>query len=200
MWLEANLSRQDILRALEDLMPVTIALGDDGALRLDKPTDVSFAAGQKLRVVCEVRLCSSVFGLRIPLAIDSATVLLEAAIERRSVLVFQVRLEERDVATDGSFVDLVNKKLAAHQAELVWDFRSTLGHRFDFPATLDPVRAMEVSVGWGVVHVTPEALMLAISVHPRADVQGPMSPADALSVPTARGLSSREARSLAIDA
>jgi hypothetical protein len=66
-------------------------------------------------------------------------------------------------------VDAINTALVSHDAELVWDFRETLSHRFALPDVLTPARSIDLSAAWGELRVTEEALVLALSVHTAID-------------------------------
>jgi hypothetical protein len=186
MWLEAILSRQDLEHALGELTPTTIHFSHDGELHLDAPTSVVLVEGRGLRVVCRARLRWVVLGLHVPAPIASISLLLEPAVRRvqTDVLVFQVKLEALDVAAipsmlEATVVHRINAALEERHAELVWDFRETLSHRFPLPDLLAPTRTLDLQIAWGEVRITPEALVFAVSFH----MKGFVGPSAAPSVP-----------------
>ena len=181
MWLEAILSRQDLERVLGELTPTTIKLGEDGELHLNRPTLVTLVEGQGLEVDCPAKLRWSVLGIHLPVAIESVTLRLIPSVLQRDggdVLAFHVKLLALDVSAMPSIIEdrvvaLVNGELSGRHAELVWDFRETLSHRFRLPELLEPARSLDVEIAWGEMRVSAEALVFAISVHVRALVDPP---------------------------
>ena len=102
---------------------------------------MTLVAARGLRVVCPATLHGSFLRVDVPVSVASATVLLEPSIaprEGRAVLVFKVTVESVDVAAlphliEDVAVDAINDALVSHDAELAWDFRRTLSHRFTLP-------------------------------------------------------------------
>src|ERR1700743_3205107 len=53
MWLEAILTREDLLDAFCKLSPLEIRFGQNGTLRLSAPTAVAMNPGKSVAVVCD---------------------------------------------------------------------------------------------------------------------------------------------------
>jgi hypothetical protein len=172
MWLEAILSRRDLEEVLHELTPATLALGAHGSALLGPPTDVTLLEARGLRVACPVTIHGTVLGLHVPISVQSATFCLEPSIASRGgrdVLVFKIAVEAIDVAAlphvlEGAVVDALNSALVAHEANLVWDFRETLSHRFSIPEGPAAPRVLDVSAAWGELRITGEAFVFAVSI------------------------------------
>lgn len=186
MWLEAIVPLEDLQRLLPTLAPVVVKLGTHATVSLPAPSAVTLVAGVGLRVICAPTLHGALFGLDVPVQVASATVLLtpSVALRRgREVLVFRLRLEAIDVTAvplivETVAVDSINAALLDDRSELTWDFSRSLSHRFALPEGFGASSSLALSVAWGAVRVTPEALVLAVSIHAADDVDTP--PAAAL--------------------
>lgn len=187
MWLEAILSRANLEQALRSFTPATISLGDHGSVCVEPPTQVELVAGKGLRAICPATVHGSLFGLDVPVTVSAARFLLEPSVVSRSggdVLAFTVVLESIDVGAlphllETVAVDAINAALVAHGAELAWNFRETLSHRFELPPVISAVRTLDISAAWGEIRITEEALVFVISIHvgPNAGEAEPLVPA-----------------------
>jgi hypothetical protein len=173
MWLEAILSRADLEHAIRSFTPATISLGDHGSVCIEPPTHVELVPEKGLRAVCPATVHGALFGVDVPVTVAAARFLLAPEVVSRAggdVLVFTVTLESIDVGAlphllETVAVDAINASLVAHGAELVWNFRETLSHRFALPTVITAIRSLDISAAWGEIRITEEALVFAVSIH-----------------------------------
>jgi hypothetical protein len=180
MWLEAILSRADLEQAIRSFTPATISMGDHGSVCVEPPTHVELVPRKGLRAVCPATVHGSLFGVDVPVTVSAARFLLWPSVVSRSggdVLVFTVTLESIDVGAlphllETVAVDAINAALVAHGAELAWNFRETLSHRFALPAVITAIRSLDISAAWGEIRITEEALVFAVSIHIGSNAKG----------------------------
>jgi hypothetical protein len=187
MWVEAILSKDNVISLVGDFLPVSIHLGenaDDGHyLELFQPRQVSLVEGQGLRMSCGARIRWPILGIDLPVTVESVTLLLcpyipappakdAAAAAARDELVFRLTVEAIDfawapAAIDDRIAEKINHELAKKHALLSWPFGKTLSHVFELPSFLPPLEAVALKVAWGQVRVTSEAVVIAVSFHSR---------------------------------
>jgi len=182
MWLEAILSREDLVAVVEQLVPLKIRLDvndeekddDEGRfLVLHDPSEVTLVPDVGLRLVCKASVRWPVFRIRVPVNVKSLTVILKPAIERRDghdALAFGLHVEHADLAglppmIDAHITEKINEALA--KETIAWDFAKTLSHAFNLPPVLEDLSAFELVVLGGKVKITDEALGLAVAFRPR---------------------------------
>ncbi len=171
MRLEATLTRDDLQGLVEELMPVTIRLGQKGRLTLSNPSELELVAGSGLRVACHAHGSWDVLGVGVPVTLKTLVVLLEPSIAMRpdgDVLVFKLQVESADIANvpgviGGRIVELVNTELAEKHVELAWRFRKTLSHVFSLPASLENLTHFGLTATAGALSVTEAALSFAVA-------------------------------------
>jgi hypothetical protein len=173
MWLEAVLSLEDLRSALTQLLPVTLELGSDGAaFAVGPPAEVSLVPGAGLRLVCPAQLTWPVLGIRVPVSLNSVSLVLSPKVEQKDgacVLAFEPSLEHADFAmvpefVDAGLTDVINRELLKHKTDLSWNFAETLQTSFQLPKALLPRRTMSIYSHGAMVRVTEEAVILAISL------------------------------------
>lgn len=175
MWLEAIFSRDDLSVLVGELLPATIRFDDDAWIALSDPSDVRLVPEVGLRVACKAKLRWAVAGIPVPITIHSLTVVLRPAIVPGAVseaLSFDLRIEHADLAGVPDFVDVkiterVNRAIAERGVRATWDFGETLGRTIPMPERLEPIDALDLSVAWGKVRVTDEAMGLVLSFRAR---------------------------------
>src|SRR6187399_1927040 len=179
MWVEAILSKDDLATVLTELCPLSIALGggSDPAhyIKFMNPGNVSLVADRGLRLTCEAEICWPVLGVEVPVHVESLTLMLGLTLESalgEEALLFKPALEDIDLAWvpnhfEGKITERLNQQLSQKHIEFSWRFFQTLSHVFELPTLLRPVNALELSVAWGKVRLTEEALVLAVSYHTR---------------------------------
>jgi len=172
MWLEAILSKEDLVSVASELLPLGVQLGPPDSehyVLLSAATAVTLVEGRGLRIACNAQIRWPVLGMDIPINVEGLTVLVEPSVpEGGGDLHFLVQLEQADVAwvpafVDAKLVDVVNDALKERAGALSWDFAETLSHRFPLPEMLGPARALSLGVSWGKVRITGEALVLVVS-------------------------------------
>ncbi len=177
MWIEAIVPAEDLRRALAEIAPLKIKLGDDGGeLALEAPSEMTLVADQGVRIVCAAHLHWPVLGVSVPVTMSSLIVLLRPVIETHEgvdALVFKLEIEHADLVMVPSIIDtritsLVNDELAKRHVELSWRYADTLNHVFRLPDILRPAESLGLTVTSALVKITAEALGLAISL--RSDV------------------------------
>jgi hypothetical protein len=173
MWIEAVLAKEDLGKAVADLCPLTIRLGDDGRLCLSDPRNIELVAERGLRMSVTVEVHWPILGRSVPVSLRCVTLELRPEILRRpegDTLTFRPELDGVDISmlpaiVDRGIVDLVNAELDKKHIELSWRFTDTLSHVFELPDTLVSARAIDLRAVWGKVKITSEALVLAVSFH-----------------------------------
>jgi hypothetical protein len=179
MWVEAILSKDNVISLVGQFLPMSIHLGenpDDGHyLELFEPREVSLVEELGLRMTCGARIRWPVIGIDLPVTVESVNLLLCPSIPSppgRDELDFSLKVEGIDFAwapaiVDDRIADKINLELAKKHALLSWRFGETLSHVFKMPPFLPPLNAVAVKVAWGQVRVTSEAVVLAVSFHSR---------------------------------
>lgn len=176
MWLEAILAKEDLLALLPQFAPVKVALADGGDFLIHDPSEISIVAGAGLRFLCKAKLHWPVLGIKLPITLNSVTVLIRPRVVKDDAgdqLVFGLEVEHADFAglpgmIDMHITDKIIEALRAKPVELKWCFTSTLSHLFRLPPSLGQLEAIGVQATWGEVRVTEDAMVLAVSI--RADV------------------------------
>jgi hypothetical protein len=199
MWLEAIISREDFAALATELFPLSVHLGASDSehyLLLSAATAVSLVEGRGLRFTCNAQIRWPVLGMDVPINVEALTVLVEPSVpEGSESLVLGVQLEHANVSwlpalVDAKIVQAVNDALKLKSRELCWNFTKTLSHEFPLPELLQPLRALDLSVGWGKVRVTAEALVLVVSFRAAAVMTKPeqrLPPAPELGQPARQG-------------
>jgi hypothetical protein len=191
MWVEAILTRDDLAKAMGELCPLRINIGEDGSVLLFDPRDLELVPDVGLRTTVTTEIHWPVLGIQIPVSVRSATLEVRPEIVQNpegDTLTFRLHLDAADIAVlpafvDRGIVDLVNAELQAKHIELAWRFGKTLSHVFDLPETLASAGALDLRAGSGRVKITREALALAVlfdaRVEPRSVGPGPAAPSRA---------------------
>jgi len=179
MWVEAILSKDNVISLVGQFLPMSIHLGenpDDGHyLELFEPRQVSLVEDLGLRMTCGATIRWPILGIDLPVTVESVTLLLCPSIPSasgRDELDFRLTVEGIDFAwvpatVDDRIADKINLELAKKHALLSWRFGETLSHVFKMPPFLPPLTAVALKVAWGQVRVTSEAVVIAVSFHPR---------------------------------
>jgi hypothetical protein len=172
MWLEAILSKGDLTKLVDRLLPLKIDVGG-GTLGLHEPSEVEIVPEKGLRVRSKALVHWPVLGIDVPIALHELSVLICPEITPDDKLAFHVEIVHADLASVPNFVDVriterLNTTLRERHTELTWDFAHALSHVFHFPEALSLAEALSLDVAWGRLRVMEEAIVLAVSF--RADV------------------------------
>ena len=194
MWIEAILSNTEVTTLVDELLPLTIALGH-GEIHLHDPIETSLVADAGIRVVCKARVKWPIVGVDVPVVMHSLAVMLEPRIAERPdgrAFVLGLHLDHADVAGIPTIVDdeitrAVNRELEEKRVELAWTFGKTLGRAVPLPAMLAEVDALELAAPDAKVKVTNEALGLALRIEARVRRRGEPAPARAVVAPPTNG-------------
>jgi hypothetical protein len=180
MWVEVILAKNDLDEVINDFCPLKIHLGDDGSIVLSDPRSLELVPAVGLRMSITAAVHWPILGIQIPVSVRSATLEIKPEILKKPEgdhLTFKLRLDDVDISIlpaiiDRSIVDLVNRELDAKHVELSWNFIETLSHVFELPDALVSARAIDLSAAWGVVRITSEALVLAVSFDAGVEPRG----------------------------
>ena len=174
MWIEAILVEDDINRLLGQLMPLSFDVGSAGdRVVLSDPRQVTFVAGEGVRLECEAKVRWTVAGIPVPFTVHDVRAMLRPevvkGVDGRDSLAFSLLIEHADFAAiptivDERITDKVNDALRTHMA-LSWNFSEMLSRSVDLPESLHPLRRLSLEVAWGKLRVTDEAVVMAISFH-----------------------------------
>jgi hypothetical protein len=172
MWAEAIFTLTDCEDFIRSMTPLEIVLDEerDRVLFLDRPTRIELIPDRGIALEVSGQLCWSVAGVKVPISVRIARVLLLPTIETRDgqdALVFALHIERADSVlpdfVDDSITAHVNEALDRTPAHLVWSFTKTLDFHFTLPEALKPTHQVDLAAKWGQVRVTEEALVLAVS-------------------------------------
>jgi hypothetical protein len=212
MWLEAVLSKEDLASLIGQIVPLTIRInresGADQYIELATATNLELVADQGLRMTTQARIHWPVLGIAVPIKVDPLNVMIKPRITETpagDALSFTLEIEHADFTGipafgDRAIADKINSELGERHVELAWAFASMLSHRFHVPPLLDPLESLALSVAWGKVRITDEAMVLAISFHAKVSrrgddaIVGQPTNGSALVVPRRRALATRASR------
>jgi hypothetical protein len=190
MWLEAILTREDLLDAFCKLAPLEIRFGQSGTLNLSAPTAVAMNPGKSVAVVCDAALHVPVLGVNVPVHMRGLTVELivsvrdapgcegqEAERGHAQVLQLGLQIDRTGVAhlphlLDEGVTKFVNAELAKNHVGFAWNFHDTLTRSFNAPAALSTIAKLGLRVTGGRVRVTEDALGLAIGFDSEVEKRG----------------------------
>ena len=175
MWIEAILAREDFVRIVDQLLPLKIAIGDNGDhLSLHDPGEVTLVPDQGVRLGCKASVRYTLIGIAVPIVLHTVTVLLKPEISKREggrdALTFSVVIEDADLAgipavIDAKIRDKVNALMKTKRVAFAWEFGDMLTQTVQLPPSLRPLDSMSLEVAWGKFKVTDEAFVMAISFH-----------------------------------
>ncbi|HEX7666363.1 MAG TPA: hypothetical protein VF407_17675 [Polyangiaceae bacterium] len=173
MWIEAVLNNADLVRIAEQLAPLEIKLGDDsgGSLKLTNPREIKLLPAVGLHINCSGKLLWPVLGVKLPVTFHALRVRVLPRIDKTptgDTLAFKLEVEHADIAAvpdvvDDHITDMVNRELAKKGFSLNWDFTDTLTNTFKLPESFVMPRGIGVKVKSGIVRITDDTLVLAIS-------------------------------------
>jgi len=173
MWLEAIITQEDLVQALDEILPVKIHFDADEKtdrwLVLHRATEVTLVADEGLRVSCSAELTWSFAGLSPTVKLDQLGVLLKPrVVEKKAghVLEFNIEIEDADLRGVPAFIDstivkAVNGSLS--EKTLIWNFTETLTRTVGLGKTYEPLEALKIDVAWGKHRITAEAIVLVVS-------------------------------------
>lgn len=173
MWLEAIITRDDLVQVLGELLPVKIHLDHDEEtdrwLFLHKATQVTLVPDEGLRVVCSAELRWSIAGMSPKVQLDELGLLLRPQVVEKNkghVLELNIEIEDADIRglpalIDSAIVKAVNAALS--QKKLVWNFTDALTRTVGLGETFEPIEALKIGVTWGQRRISAEALVLVAS-------------------------------------
>lgn len=183
MWLEAIISQEDLVQALQNFLPVKIFLGQSEAgegdkekkdepersLLLHPASRVTLVAEEGVRVTCPAEITWSIAGVSPSMKIDALQVMIRPRVVEKNkghVLELGMEVEEADFHALPGFVDdtiarAVNASLANKKP--AWNFTETLTRTVGLGKMFDPVEALKIEVQWGKTKIGGDALGLVVS-------------------------------------
>lgn len=179
MKVTARLDEESIKQILDDLLPLTVILDEDGGgdrwLRIDPARTVDFVADDGLRVEVAGHLHWKTAGVSLPLTIKSAQLMLRPVVvsdDDGGRLVFRPALESMDLKNVPGFVDsgitnLINKRLAGEGDKLAWRFGKTLRATVPVGKDLVEIANFVLSAGAAAVLTLDDAVVLTVDLQMR---------------------------------
>jgi hypothetical protein len=172
MWLEAIVTREDLVQLLDQLLPLKINLdapSKDRWIHLGHATDVVLVADAGMRVSCPAELKWEIAGVGPTLKVETIGVLLRPDVVEHGnghTLDFHVEIEDVDIhgvpsVIESAILRKVNAELETKK--LSWNFTKTLGYSAPIGALLESIDSLDVAVAWGKRRITAEGLALAVS-------------------------------------
>jgi hypothetical protein len=175
MWLEAIITKDDLVQAMKEILPAKINLRDasddeaDRWLALGAPTDVALVPEQGLRITCPAELCWSIAGMSPTVTLDQLRVLLRPEVVNKTkghALEFHLQVEEAEfhglpALVDETIVRAVNAALAVKN--LTWNFTETFSRTVGLGKVVQPLEELKVEVLWGKHRIGAEAFALVVS-------------------------------------
>jgi hypothetical protein len=177
MWLEAILSRDDLLAILKRLAPVTIHLGEplseDESVHVEGVAGVSLLGGEGLRVTCRAWIEWPSLGVTGRVSVDPLTFMLRPSISRTlsgSALLLTPEVEHAELVrfpgSNEEIAERINHRLAEKHLGLSWKFAQVLNDALVLSLLPSRFHSLNTRVSGGRVWVTEEALVLAVSFQP----------------------------------
>lgn len=175
MWLQATITKDDLKRYLDELLPLRIDLdtagkGDGRAIDLERPRRLEMVPDTGIRIETSAQLVWPVAGIHVPANVRSIQVLLSPRIDSEGdpALGFAVEIEKLDVSllpgvVESAIKDVVNGELARPGLLPTWKFTRTLDFNFDVPSAMGFAGKMHLFASWADLKVTTEGLTLAMS-------------------------------------
>jgi hypothetical protein len=177
MWIEAILTPRDCADFIGSMTPLMVNIdGPDRVLFVARPKRIEIVPNKGLRLTTAGHVSWMVAGLRVPVTVRIASLLLTPSIESRrglDTLCFRARVEQLDFKilpdfVDSTLVHRVNDALAKLDEVMVWRFSERLDYHYTLPKRVESADAIDIHVRWGRVKITHEALVLALSFDVRA--------------------------------
>jgi hypothetical protein len=172
MWLEAIVSREDLVRLLDQLLPVKINLDvpeTDRWIKVGRATAVDLVADAGLRVSCPAELKWEIAGMGPTLTVETISLLLRPDVVEHGnghTLDFHIEIEDVDIrgvptVIESAILRKVNARLESEK--LSWNFTDTLTYSVPIGQLLESIASLNIGVAWGKRRVTAEGLALAVS-------------------------------------
>ena len=176
MWLEAIITKEDLVKVMKQVLPVKIYLHHEGDevktdrwLLLQSATEVALIPDEGLQVTCPAELTWGIAGMSPSVKVDALRVMIlprVVEVHKGHVLDFHIQVEEADFHSlpgfiDASIVKAVNAALSTRKP--TWSFTETLTRTVGLGTTFDPVTALQIDASEGKVRVTAEALSFVVS-------------------------------------
>jgi len=173
MFLEAIATKDDLVQALGQILPVRIDLGGEHprsrVLALHAARSVELVADRGLRVVCSAELTWDIAGLSPTVKLDELAILLKPRVVDHNggaAIDFNIELEEADIHGLPGIIDATIMK-AANAAlvskKITWDVTESLSRTVNMGSALEEVQRLKISVDWAKCRITAEAFVLAAS-------------------------------------
>jgi hypothetical protein len=172
MHLTATLYEETVLELLGQLLPLTMYLDAKKKrwVQVNRPDEVSFIAGEGLRLTTSAKVQWTLAGVSIPFTIRLVQVMVRPEVvddELGGKLLFRVQVEDADLkgvpsAIDDTIVSTVNARLSAIGDKIGWNFGETLRRSIGLPPSMHPVEAFQMRAQEGKVVVTDDAMTFSL--------------------------------------
>jgi hypothetical protein len=135
--------------------------------------------------VCKGRLTWPVLGIKVPVGLNSVSLLLLPEIAHSpagDALTFRLAIEQADfsgipAAIDAKITESINAKLAEKDVELSWGFGKALAYSARLPTLLDPLDAFVIRPAISEIRITEEAVSYGVTFHTGVVRRGEPPPA-----------------------
>lgn len=176
MEIEISLRQDEVTALLSEVAPLRIHLSDVDEDRrfveLERPSEVTFVAGQGVRIVTHGRVRHELAGVGLPFALRRVQLILapEVVVGPHGLrLQFQLRVEQADLENvpglvEAVVVSKVNQALDPAALHLHWELARALSLSVPLPETFEPLDRFTTAVRSAQVTVTHESLILRLRV------------------------------------
>jgi hypothetical protein len=173
---DVTISADDLAKLLEHAMPMTISVKVADAvhsLALSDLSETRLVADRGLKIVCKGRVSWPVLGVKVPLALNSVSMLLLPEIARSpdgDALTFRLAIEHADFSgipemIDNRITEAINAKLAEKDVALSWGFGKALTYLARLPSFLDPLEAFVMRPAISEIRITEAAVSYGVTFH-----------------------------------
>lgn len=170
----ATLDHGTVRELLNELLPLTIDLGDDAHrdrfIVIEPPQLLEFVPGLGIRLQTGAQLRWTVAGVGVPFTVSSVRLLLTPKVDEVAQrLNLVIKLEETDLknvpkAIDRSVVSQLNGRLQSRPDAIGWDYGKTLKLALKLPAKMAPLDAFEMQAGALTADIDGDTLRLKLEL------------------------------------
>jgi hypothetical protein len=174
--IDISLGRDEVSALLAEATPVRVHLGgtddDRRFVELEPPSEVSFVAGQGVRIVTRGRVRHELAGVGLPFGLRRVQFLCAPAVvtgPRGPRLDFPLHVEEADLENVPGLIETVviskvNEALNPDSPFLCWDLAPALARIATLPERFEPLDRFLTAARWAQATVTEQSLILRVKV------------------------------------
>jgi hypothetical protein len=171
-----TLGHDEVVALLAEVAPLRIHLtegdGDGRFVELERPSEVSFVAGQGVRIVTSGRLRHELAGVGLPFDIRRVQLMFVPEIVSGAQghrFDFRFRIESADLenlpgVVENVVVSKVNHALEPERSQIYWQLAQTLSVSVPLPDRFEPLDRFETRACAAQVTVTNESVILRLGL------------------------------------